>query len=280
MSRVPVNLPRRAVALAASAGAVLILAIGALDARADPPPAPPPPPTGGSTVPPTAAPPAGPLPDGAMPVTSTNPSTTTPNPQTTPGPAPETPPMAEPKGGLQTANPAQPGPLVRMRLRGRVLTLTLRCHTSGSVMLTDARHVRIAARNFECAHGRAAVALTLSRAVARQSHSRHGAMVSAAVRERGARSTSVRLRLTSASARGVARASSAGSNTYCEFDSGAGIPLCYEYWLETYGPVWYPQYSRWLWAGKASRWLGGEFQGYVWFWSYWNGSAWIGYGRS
>jgi hypothetical protein len=100
------------------------------------------------------------------------------------------------------------------------------------------------------------------------------------VHEHDAGSTSVRLRLTSASARGVARASSAASNTYCEFDSGAGIPLCYEYWLETYGPVWYPQYGRWLWAGKASRWLGGEFQGYVWFWSYWNGSAWIGYGRS
>ena len=168
---------------------------------------------------------------------------------------------------------------MRMRLRGRVVTLNLRCRNSGSVKLTDAHHVRIAA-GFHCAHGRAVGALTVPRAVARQSQTRHGVTVSAQVRERGARATSVRLRLTSGRARGVARASSATTSTYCEFDSGAGIPLCYEYWLDSYGPVWYAQYGRWLWAGKASRWLGGEFQGYVWFWYYWNGSAWVGYGRS
>jgi hypothetical protein len=279
MSAVPSSLGRRAVALAASAGTVLILAVGALDARADPPPAPPPPPAGGPTVPPTSAPPPSPVDGGALPPTSTSPSNATPAP-TTPGPAGATPSAPQPTGGGQPANPAQSSSLVRMRLRGRVLTLTLRCRNSGSVKLTDARHVRIAARTFNCARGRAVVALTVSRAVARQSQTRHGVTVSAVVRERGTRSTSVRVRLASGRPRGIARASSAATDTYCEFDSGAVIPLCYEYWLDTYGPVWYPQYGRWLWAGKASRWLGGEFQGYVWCWFYWNGAAWIGYGRS
>jgi hypothetical protein len=210
---------------------------------------------------------------------SPSPSNATPTP-TTPDPAAATPSTSQPTGAGQTADPAQAASLVRMRLRGRVLTLTLRCHHSGSVTVTNTRHVPIAAGTFHCVHGRAAVALKVSRAVAHQSRTRAGVTVSAVVHERGAPSTSLRLRLTSGHPRGVARASSAATDTYCEFDSGAGIPLCYEYWLSTYGPVWYAQYGRWLWAGQASRWLGGEFQGYVWFWYYWNGSAWIGYGRS
>jgi hypothetical protein len=279
MSLASTNLSRRAVALAASAAAVLTLAVGALDAHADPPPPPPPPPAGSAVAPPSS-PPASPVDPGATPAPSTNPSTTAPAPTVTPGPDAAAPSTAPPTGNGQAVGPASSGPVLGTAVHGDVLTLTVRCGTSGSVKLTDAHHGRIASRAFTCAGGRATVALTLPRALARQTHTRRGVTVSATVRERGAAAKSARLRLTSARARGVARASSAATSTYCEFDSGAGLPLCYEYWLDTYGSYWYPQYGRYLWAGKASRWLSGEFQGYVWFWYYWNGSAWIGYGRS
>jgi hypothetical protein len=75
-----------------------------------------------------------------------------------------------------------------------------------------------------------------------------------------------------------AHLASASTDTYCFFDSGAGIPLCYEYWLNSYGPAWYGNYGRWLWAGQVSVWLGGEYQGTRWLWCYWTGSQWIYFG--
>jgi hypothetical protein len=167
-----------------------------------------------------------------------------------------------------------------MRVRGRTLTLSVRCQASGTVKLTTANHAPLAARHFTCAGGRASVAVKLSRTLIHRSRT-HQVTLLALVHEQGAGTTTVRVRLHGTStSRAAARAASATTSTYCEYDSGSGLPLCYEYWLQTYGPKWYPAYGHWLWAGQASMWLSGEYQGTVWFWEYWNGSSWVYLGRT
>jgi hypothetical protein len=59
------------------------------------------------------------------------------------------------------------------------------------------------------------------------------------------------------------------------FDAGAGLPLCFEYWFNTWGPAQFHGY--WIWGGQARAALAGMPHGTEQCWYYWDGVKWVLY---
>jgi hypothetical protein len=254
--------------------AVIMSTAGAHVAVADvtPPPPPVPPPADVTGTPPPA-PPGQTQPAPAPPSASGGTSTTT--PPIPPGAPPVPPSMSSPPpAGTPSSTNGQPHTdAVSARLGGRVVTVRIRCAESGRVAVSTVPGRKLGTAPFTCAAGRAAARIRVSSRAARQLH--RGVRLRIIVRSPQAAPRTTTLQI--GSARTQAVAADATTNTYCEYDAASGLPYCYDYWFNTWGPAKWQGY--WIFGGQARASTGGEYLGTLQYWFYWSGSQWIRYDR-